>query len=61
MVIRTRSSCLYCALRGDEPVYWLSTTGSVSDNNGWYSAVVSHYAVVIDVIRSIDGIDAFIH
>ena len=29
--------------------------------NGWYLAVLCHYEVVIDVIGSVEGIDAFIY
>ena len=36
-------------------------TGSVKDSNGWYLAVLSHYEVVIVVIGSVEGIDAFIY
>ena len=36
-------------------------TGSVQDSNGWYLAVLSQYEAVIDVIGSVEGIDAFIH
>ena len=35
--------------------------GSVSNSNGWYMAVLSHYEAVIDVIGSVEGIDAFIY
>ena len=35
-------------------------TGSVKDSNGWYLAVLSHYEAVIDVIGSVEGIDASI-
>ena len=31
-------------------------TRSVKDSNGWYLAVVSHYEVIIDFIRSLEGI-----
>ena len=36
-------------------------TGSVKDSNGWYLAVLIHYEVVIVVIGSVEGIDAFIN
>ena len=36
-------------------------TGLVKDSNGWYLAVLSHYEAVIDAIRSVEGIDAFIY
>ena len=36
-------------------------TGSVKDSNGWYLAVLSRQEVVIVVIGSVEGIDAFIY
>ena len=36
-------------------------TGSVLDSNGQYLAVLSQYEAVIDVIGSVEGIDAFIY
>ena len=40
-------------------VYWVSN--SVQDSNGWYLAVLRQYEAVIDVIGSLEGIDAFIY
>ena len=34
---------------------------SVQEDNDWYLAVLSHYEVVIVVIGSVEGIDAFIN
>ena len=36
-------------------------TGSVKDSNAWYLVVLSHHEAVINVIWSVDGIDAFIY
>ena len=33
-------------------------TGLVLDSNGWYLAVLSHYEAVIDIIGSVEDIDA---
>ena len=51
--IKTRSSWLNCALRGDEVVDW------VSEGQQWL--VLGGTEVVIDVIGSVEGIDAFIY
>ena len=53
----TRSSWVNCALRGDEAVYW------VSIGQQWLvlGGTETLYEAVVDVIGSVEDIDAFIY
>ena len=42
-------------------MYRVTMGQAVPDSNGWYLATLSHYEADIDVIRSVEGIGAFIY